>query len=101
VPVNLFYLAEFHAATAGLALAVASGAVTSGLGYVIWYMALRDLPATRAATVQLSVPAIAAFGGILFLAEPLTLRLLVASAAMLGGIAIVLTQRSRVPAARD
>ena len=84
-----------HASTAGLALAVASGAVTSGIGYVIWYAALVGLSAMRAATVQLSVPPIAAFGGVLLLAEPVSLRLMLASAAILGGIAIGLTSRAR------
>jgi drug/metabolite transporter (DMT)-like permease len=79
----------------GVALAVASGAVASGCGYVIWYAALRGLTAARAATVQLSVPAIAALGGVLIIGEDLTLRLILASAATLGGIAIVLTQRAR------
>ncbi len=97
--VNLADLAHSHVAPAGLLLAVASGAIASGLGYVIWYLALRALPAARAATVQLSVPAIAAIGGALLLSEPVTLRLLVASGAMLGGIAVVLAQRSR-PAMR-
>jgi drug/metabolite transporter (DMT)-like permease len=78
----------------GLALAVASGAIASGAGYVIWYSALPGLGASRAATVQLAVPAIAAFGGVVFLAEPVTLRLLAASALTLGGVAIVLTQRA-------
>ncbi|MGD9921536.1 MAG: DMT family transporter [Pseudorhodoplanes sp.] len=96
---NLAFAGEMHASPHGLALAIASGAVASGLGYVIWYLALEKLPATRAATVQLSVPAIAAIGGVIFLSEPVTVRLLVASAAMLGGIAIVLAQRSRAPAA--
>ena len=86
---------DAHASTAGLALAVASGAVTSGIGYVIWYAALVGLSAMRAATVQLSVPPIAAFGGVLLLAEPVSLRLMLASAAILGGIAIVLTSRAR------
>jgi len=86
---------DFHAAPGGIALAVASGAITSGLGYVVWYFTLQHLPAARAATVQLSVPAIAAAGGVIFLAEPLTARLLIASAAMLGGIAIVLAQRAQ------
>lgn len=99
VAVNLYGLADFHGAPVGLGLAMASGAVASGLGYVIWYLALRGLPAARAATVQLSVPAIAAFGGALFLSEPVTLRLLIASAAVLGGIAVVLAQRAR-PASR-
>lgn len=95
LPLVLFFAADLHGTPGGFALAIGSGAVTSGLGYVIWYLALRDLPASRAATVQLSVPAIAALGGVLLLAEPLTLRLLMASAAMLGGIAVVLAQRSR------
>lgn len=77
----------------GIALAVASGAIASGLGYVVWYAALRGLTAARAATVQLSVPAIAALGGVLIIGEDLTLRLIIASAATLGGIAIVLSRR--------
>ncbi len=86
-----------HAAAdgVGVALAIASGALTSGVGYVIWYAALRGLTAMRAATVQLSVPPIAALGGVLVLSEPLTPRLLVASAAILGGIAVVLLVRGR------
>jgi drug/metabolite transporter (DMT)-like permease len=74
----------------GLALAVASGAITSGMGYVIWYQALPALRATHAATVQLSVPVIAAVGGVLILGEGFTLQLLVSSVAILGGIALVL-----------
>jgi drug/metabolite transporter (DMT)-like permease len=81
--------------TKGAALAVASGAVASGCGYVIWYAALRGLTAARAATVQLSVPAIAALGGVLFIGEDLTTRLVLASVATIGGIAIVLTQRAK------
>jgi EamA-like transporter family len=65
-----------------------------GFGYIVWYLAVRDLSAAHAATVQLSMPAVTALGGVAFLAEPLSLRLLIASAAMLGGIAIVLSQRS-------
>ena len=79
---------------AGVLLAVASGALASGLGYVIWYAALRGLAATSAATVQLSVPVIAAIGGTLFLSEAVTLRLVIASVATLGGVAIVLRQRN-------
>jgi drug/metabolite transporter (DMT)-like permease len=67
----------------------------SGLGYVVWFAALRGLTASRAATVQLSVPVIAAFGGIVLLAEDVSLRLLIASIATLGGIWIVLAQRDR------
>lgn len=74
---------------AGIVLAIASGALASGVGYAIWYTALRGLNATTAATVQLSVPVIAAFGGIAFLGEAITLRLLVTSVAILGGIALI------------
>jgi len=82
---------------AGLLYAVISGAITSGIGYVIWYGALPGLRATSAATVQLSVPVIAATGGILLLHEPLTLRYLLASIAVLGGIALVILEK-RSPA---
>jgi drug/metabolite transporter (DMT)-like permease len=76
--------------TAGVAYAVASGALTSAVGYIIWYTALRGLAATSAATVQLSVPVVTAAGGVLLLHEALTLRLVLASIAILGGIAIVI-----------
>lgn len=76
--------------TAGAAYAVASGALTSGVGYAIWYAALRGLKATSAAIVQLSVPVITAFGGVAMLGETVTPRLLFASAAVLGGVALVL-----------
>ena len=79
----------------GAAYAVASGAITSGLGYAIWYAALRGLDATRAAVVQLSVPALTAAGGVALLAEPVTARLIVASAAVLGGVAAVIVARRR------
>ncbi len=75
---------------AGALYAVLSGAVASGLGYAVWYAALRGLGATQAATVQLSVPVLAAFGGVALLGEPLTPRLVVCSAAILGGIALVI-----------
>ena len=74
---------------AGILLAVASGGLASGVGYAIWYTALRGLNATSAATVQLSVPVIAAFGGIAFLGEAMSLRLLITSIAILGGIALI------------
>jgi drug/metabolite transporter (DMT)-like permease len=93
--VSLLLIAKSYADTAGVVLAIASGAFTSGIGYVIWYAALRKLSAMRAATVQLSVPLIAAFGGVAFLSEAITPRLIVASAAILGGIALVLTSRSQ------
>jgi len=78
---------------AGLWYAIASGALASGLGYAVWYTVLPALKSTTAATVQLSVPVIAAIGGIVFLGEPLTARLLITSGAILGGIALVVTYR--------
>jgi drug/metabolite transporter (DMT)-like permease len=77
----------------GVALATASGAIASGLGYVVWYQAVQRLSALHAATVQLSVPVIAAVGGVILLAEHITLRLVLASVATLGGIATVLAAR--------
>lgn len=82
-----------QAAPAGIVPAVLSGALASGIGYAIWYAALPRLAATSAATVQLSVPVIAAAGGAMLLAEPLTLRLLLASVATLGGIWLVIRWR--------
>jgi drug/metabolite transporter (DMT)-like permease len=80
----------------GLGYAIASGAVASGVGYAIWYTALRGLKATTAATVQLSVPMIAAMGGIVFLGEVVTTRLVIASAAILGGIALVIFDKRSI-----
>jgi drug/metabolite transporter (DMT)-like permease len=79
----------------GALYAVLSGAITSGLGYALWYAALPALTSTSAAIIQLSVPAIAALGGVLLLSEPVTTRLLIASAAILGGIAITTAGRRR------
>jgi drug/metabolite transporter (DMT)-like permease len=79
----------------GALYAVASGAITSGLGYVLWYAALPSLTSASAAVIQLSVPAIAALGGVVLLAEPLSTRLLLASAAIVGGIALTIVGRSR------
>ena len=92
--VSLLFAGSVHASPGGLALALASGAVASGCGYVIWYAALPGLTGTQAATVQLTVPIIAAFGGVMLLSEQVTLRLLIASAATLGGVAVVLAQRA-------
>ena len=68
--------------------------MTSGLGYVLWYAALPSLSATSAATMQLCVPAIAALGGVVLLAEPITTRLLLASLAILGGIALTIRKKN-------
>lgn len=91
---NLLFASKVHGEMTGIALAIASGVLTSGIGYVIWYAALPRLTAMRAATVQLSVPLIAAFGGVALLSETLTLRLMRASVAILGGISMVLMEKT-------
>jgi drug/metabolite transporter (DMT)-like permease len=91
--VNAVFWSNAHLSSQGVILAALSGAIASGLGYALWYAVLAGMPATRAATAQLSVPVIAALGGVVLLSEPVTLRLAVSSVATLGGIAIVLLQR--------
>lgn len=76
--------------TLGLVYAIASGAISSGLGYAIWYAVLPSISRARAAFVQLTVPALAAFGAVVFLSEPITLRLVVSSLGILGGAALAL-----------
>lgn len=92
--VSFLFLSDLHISPTGLVYAAVSGAIASGLGYAIWYAALRGLTPTSAATVQLSVPAIAALGGVILLSEPVTLRLLLSGTATLAGVAIVLSQRN-------
>ena len=87
-------LGSFHASGRGVLLAVASGGLTSAIGYVFWYAALPGLSATRAAIVQLAVPALAAAGGVLLLGEAFTLRLLGSGAAILGGVLLATLGRS-------
>lgn len=79
---------SFHAEPEGVALALASGALASGLGYVIWYAALKGLTNMAAAVVQLAVPVVAAAGAVVFLGETVTTRLAIASALILGGVFI-------------
>ena len=93
--VRLVTLNGVQLSQSGILLAVLSGAVASGVGYVIWYAALRGLTATRAAIVQLSVPVIAAWGGVVLLAEDISLRLILAGAFILGGIALAITRRRK------
>jgi len=83
----------------GFWYAVVSGAIASGVGYAIWYTVLPSFKSTEAATVQLSVPVIAAVGGVILLDEPVTLRLVLASIAILGGIALVIRKSTVPPAA--
>jgi drug/metabolite transporter (DMT)-like permease len=90
---SLLFLGSAQVDPAGALYAIASGAITSGIGYAIWYAALPHLKAISAATLQLSVPVIAAVGGIVWLGEPLTLRLLLAASAIVGGIALVIRRQ--------
>ncbi|RMF07517.1 MAG: DMT family transporter, partial [Candidatus Neomarinimicrobiota bacterium] len=102
--VAVLVLFTFHRSAAdsrGLLLAVLSGSLASGVGYTVWYFALRGLSTTTAAVSQLAVPVLAAAGGILFLGETLTLRLTLATLLILGGIAAVVTARNRPPAPAD
>ena len=85
---------DFHVSAVGVALAIVSGTIASGLGYVIWYAALKRMQTIHAAAVQLSVPAIAALGGVVVLAEPVTIRLVVSSLAVVGGVALVIFRTS-------
>jgi drug/metabolite transporter (DMT)-like permease len=84
-----------HLTAGGLVFAIVSGAVASGLGYTIWYTALPGLTPAQGASVQLSVPIIAALGGTLVLGEAISLRLSISTLAILGGIALVFGGRER------
>ena len=93
VVVNLIMLRDVHISTKGFLFAVLSGAVASGVGYVVWYAALRELTATRAATVQLLVPVLAAMGGVMLLSEEISMRLLLSALMILGGVGLALAGR--------
>jgi len=84
---------ELHSSSRGVALAIASGAVASGLGYAVWYTALRNLSSARAAIVQLAVPVLAALGGVALLGETPGARLLACSALVLAGVALAVAAR--------
>jgi drug/metabolite transporter (DMT)-like permease len=89
-------LSDAHTSWLGIALAMASGSIASGLGYSLWYTALPGLSATRAAIVQLVVPILAATLGILLLGEQLTARLSFSALMILGGVALAILGRRRV-----
>ncbi|WP_112196979.1 DMT family transporter [Pseudomonas sp. LG1E9] len=88
---SLPFLSELRWDLLGILYAVLSGALASGVGYAVWYVAVRNLAAFQAATVQLSVPILASLAGIIFLGESLSVRMVLASVAVLGGIALVLS----------
>jgi drug/metabolite transporter (DMT)-like permease len=81
---------DMHLSIEGVVYAILSGAIASGLGYSVWYLALRKLTATSAAVVQLLVPILAAIGGVIWVQEPITLRMLVSGLIILGGILLVI-----------
>jgi drug/metabolite transporter (DMT)-like permease len=89
------FVASLRLSPKGFLFAVLSGAIASGIGYAVWYAALKFHTATRAAVLQLSVPAIAALGGALFLSEEISLRLLLASGLILGGIGLAIWGRQK------
>lgn len=91
---SLVVLRTIQISPKGVMLALASGALASGVGYVIWYAALQKLTATRAAAVQLSVPLLAAVGGGIFLSEEISIRLLISSVTILGGVGLVVLNRT-------
>jgi drug/metabolite transporter (DMT)-like permease len=95
---SLIWLPRISLDRTGIVYAILSGAIASGVGYAIWYTALPGLKAASAASVQLIVPVLAAAGGILFLGEAITLRLVLASVAVLGGIWLVVWKRNPKPA---
>jgi len=86
IAISLFLIPNLDISMKGVILAFLSGAVTSGIGYVIWYAVLGDLSATRAAMVQLLVPVIAALGGVLFLTELITFRLIFSAILIISGV---------------
>ncbi len=95
--VLLFFMAkDFNTSTKGVLLALLSGTVTSGLGYTIWYMALKELTSIQASIVQLFVPVLAAIGGVLFVGELISSKLVVASLMILGGVLLLIVRKTAV-----
>ncbi len=92
------FLDDIQLSVHGAVLAAGSGAFASGLGYAVWYAALKGLTSTRASIIQLAVPVLAAAGGVLFLAEEISLRLVISALLILGGIALAVRSRVRQPA---
>ena len=94
--ISMVMLESFHVTTSGAMLAVLSGAVTSGIGYSIWYTALPALSALRAATVQLAAPVLAAIAGVVWMAEVVSLRLVLSALFILGGVALTVVVKERL-----
>lgn len=94
IVLGLLFFRNAHISREGIILAAISGGITSGIGYTLWYMALRGLSATQAAVVQLSVPVIAGFGGVVFISEQISLRLTLSALLTIGGILMVILGRN-------
>lgn len=93
--ISMFAMPNLRMTGSGIVFAILSGAMASGVGYAVWYAALPRMTATRAATVQLAVPILAAIGGVLFLSERISLRLVLASLLILGGVGVSVAARAR------
>ncbi len=94
---GIIFISNAHLTPRGIALAIMSGALASGIGYTIWYIALGGLSATVASVAQLLVPVLAALGGVIFVSETLTLHFVLTATLILGGIALVVLGRNRIP----
>ncbi len=92
---GLPFLSKIHLSQKGIFFAVLSGAIASGIGYSVWYFVLKFHTATRAAILQLSVPALAGLGGVIFLSETISLRLLLATLLILGGISLAIVEKGK------
>jgi drug/metabolite transporter (DMT)-like permease len=99
--ISLIFFRDLHLSITGVWYACLSGGLTSAVGYVIWYAALKDLAATPAAMVQLIVPVLAALGGVVFLSEQPSMRLVLSSVMIIGGVALALTRRENSPGTRS
>jgi drug/metabolite transporter (DMT)-like permease len=94
--VSIVFLEDIHLTSSGVILAALSGAVTSGVGYAVWYTALRSISSMQAAMVQLSVPVLATTGGVLFMAESVSVRLVLSGLLILGGIFLAIFGKARL-----
>lgn len=101
IVLSLVFVSQIHLDATGLAYAMASGSIASGVGYAVWYSAVRGLAATTAASVQLTVPVIAALGAVVLLGEPLSWRLVITSLVVLGGVALALFRKTPAPITTD
>ena len=91
VILNIFSLQKAHLSLTGVTLAILSGSITSGIGYAVWYAALRGMTATTASIIQLTVPVLASLGGVIFLSEDISIRFIISTATIIGGVGLAVT----------